>query len=82
MTFFNDTQSFEGQQYDDYLEEFEPYEDVVDRLVTMDPIMRDLMNAACPGLGDYVEPSDTGWGQDSLDRADMRSSSPTVSGAG
>jgi hypothetical protein len=32
--------------------------DVGDRLVTLDPVMRDLMEAAQPGLGNYEEPRD------------------------
>jgi len=32
-----------------------------DRLVMIDPIMRELMEAARPGLGDYPEPPSGGW---------------------
>jgi len=34
---------------------------IADELVSMDPIMRDLMNAARPGLGAYEEPPQGGW---------------------
>jgi hypothetical protein len=41
--------------------------EVGDRLVTLDPVMRDLMEAAQPDLGDYAEPSETGWPSHSRD---------------
>lgn len=38
--------------------------DVRDRLISLNPVMRNLMNAAQAGLGDYLEPSDSGWTYD------------------
>jgi hypothetical protein len=45
------------------------FQDTADELLTLDPVIRDLMNAARPGLGDYVtlnespfaHPSETYW---------------------
>lgn len=34
---------------------------VLDHLISRNPVMRDLMNAAQAGLGDYVEPPESGW---------------------
>lgn len=38
--------------------------DVRDRLISLNPVMRNLMNAAQAGLGDYLEPPDSGWTYD------------------
>jgi len=35
--------------------------ETVDRLVSMDPVMRELMESARPGLGSYAEPPSEGW---------------------
>ena len=35
--------------------------DVTDRLVSLDPVMRELMEVARPGLGNYAEPPTGGW---------------------
>jgi hypothetical protein len=37
------------------------FRDVTDRLVSLDPVMRELMEAARPGLGEYTEPPTGGW---------------------
>jgi hypothetical protein len=47
--------------YDALIENYGSRRDLADRLVSLDPIMRDLMNVAQPGLGTYVEPPDGGW---------------------
>jgi hypothetical protein len=36
------------------------YGDIVDRLVSLEPVMRDLMEAAQPGLGNYADAPDGG----------------------
>lgn len=51
----------EGEDYDDLVSSYGSGEDVVDRLVTLDPVMRELMEAARPELGQYVEPDESGW---------------------
>src|ERR1700728_1900417 len=33
---------------------------VADELLSLDPVMRDIMNAARPGYGDYLSPTDAG----------------------
>src|SRR5690348_5647685 len=35
-----------------------------DRLISLNPVMRSLMNAAQAGLGDYFEAPDSGWPYD------------------
>lgn len=35
-------------------------ENVADELISLDPVMRELMNAARPGFGDYASPDDSG----------------------
>jgi len=37
------------------------YGDLTDRLVSLDPVMRELIEAARPGLGEYAEPPSGGW---------------------
>lgn len=54
----------QAAECDALTESYGSYRDIVDRLVSLDPIMRDLMEAAQPGLGNYVEPSDGGWSYD------------------
>ncbi len=51
----------QATEYDDLVSNYGAHGDVVDRLVSLDPIMRDLMEAARPGLGEYAEPSTGGW---------------------
>jgi hypothetical protein len=51
----------QAAEYDDLIESYGSYRDVNDRLVSLDSIMRDLMEAAQPGLGNYAEPADGGW---------------------
>src|SRR5215472_3602237 len=48
-------------------EKYGSYQEVVDRLISLNPIMRDLMNAAEPEIGNYVEPPGEGWSYDSGD---------------
>jgi len=51
----------EAAEYDALIESHGSHRDVVDRLVSFDPIMRELMDAARPGLGEYAEPPSGGW---------------------
>jgi hypothetical protein len=46
-----------GDEYDDLVSSHGSYGDVVDQLTALDPIMRDLMEAVRPGLGEYSPPS-------------------------
>jgi hypothetical protein len=48
-------QSMEGQEYDDLVATYGPSDAVVDRLVTLNPVMIELMGAARPDLGRYTE---------------------------
>jgi hypothetical protein len=57
----------EGEEYDDLVSSYGSYGDVVDRLVSLDPIMRELMEAARPGLAEYSEGSSGGWSVDDSD---------------
>ena len=50
--------------YDGLIEEHGSYENVQDRLISLNPIMRGLINAAQRGLGDYIEPPEEGWSYD------------------
>jgi Protein of unknown function (Hypoth_ymh) len=43
----------DADYYDHIVDQFGSFHDVVDRLVTMDPVMRDLMEAARSGFGEY-----------------------------
>lgn len=54
----------EAADHDSLLEEYGSTQGAVDRLISLDPVMRSLMNAAQAGLGDYFEPSDEGWSYD------------------
>ena len=49
------------QTYDDLIEKYGPGPSVSDLLISRNPIMRQLMDAAQPGLGDYIEPPEEGW---------------------
>lgn len=52
----------EGEDYDELVSIHGSYGDVVDRLISLDPVMRELMDAARPGLGEYAGAEDnTGW---------------------
>jgi|HubBroStandDraft_4_1064222.scaffolds.fasta_scaffold271601_2 hypothetical protein len=57
---FDDDHRYVGED-----EELSPldvsYQDVTGRLVVIDLVMRDLMEAARPGLGNYTAPPDGGW---------------------
>lgn len=55
------------QEVDDYqslMEAYRSLQGAIDRLITLDPVMRSIMNAAQAGLGDYFEPGDEGWTYD------------------
>jgi hypothetical protein len=47
--------------YDDLIEEYGSYENSYDLLISLDPVMRTLINAAQAGLGNYLEPPEEGW---------------------
>ena len=47
-------QSAEGQEYDDLVVTYGSSDAVVDRLVTLNPVMKELMGAARPDLGRYT----------------------------
>lgn len=51
----------EGLEFDELVGHHGSPGDLLDRLISLDPIMRELMDAARPGLGAYTEPSDGGW---------------------
>jgi hypothetical protein len=51
----------EGQEFDELTDRYGTQDDIFDRLISLDPVMRDLMQAARPGLGEYTKPSDGGW---------------------
>ena len=48
-------ESAEGEDYDQAVTRTGSPGEVADRLISLDPIMRDLMNAARPKLGDYQD---------------------------
>lgn len=50
-----------AQLYDDLIERWGGGQQITDRLVSLDPIMRELMEAARSGLGDYLEAPGGGW---------------------
>src|SRR5436305_6472893 len=51
----------QAAEYDALVSSYGARGAVVDKLVSLDPIMRDLMEAARPGLGEYAEPPAGGW---------------------
>jgi hypothetical protein len=51
----NEMLNAEGEEYKNLVS---THGFVADQLVTLDPIMRELMEAARPGLGEYTEPAD------------------------
>lgn len=46
---------------DDLIERFGAPDEIVDRLVSMDPVMRELMEAAKPKLGEYADSASSGY---------------------
>jgi hypothetical protein len=46
---------------DSLIEKHGSNQNLHDRLISLNPVMRNLMNAAQAGLGDYLEPPDSGW---------------------
>lgn len=48
-------------RYDDLVSSYGWSDQVADRLTSLDPVMRNLMEAARPGLGEYTEPPAGGW---------------------
>jgi nitrous oxidase accessory protein NosD len=48
-------ESAEGEEYDGLVSGHGSPDDVVDRLITLNPVMKELMNAARPDLGEYTE---------------------------
>jgi hypothetical protein len=60
LFYFDDDNQYLG--HDEDLERLDmPYQEVLDRLVVLEPVMRDLMEVALPGLGNYTTPPDGGW---------------------
>ncbi len=53
--------SSRDEDYDNLVQEYGSKDNVVDQLVTMDRVMRELMEAALPGLGNYPDPSQADW---------------------
>jgi hypothetical protein len=51
----------EGEDYDDLVTSYGTDHDVVDWLVAHDQVMRELIEAALPGLGEYTLPPSGGW---------------------
>ena len=49
----------DGEAYDDLVSSYGSARDVADAVIAREPIMRELMNAALPGLADYQD--FTGW---------------------
>jgi hypothetical protein len=56
---------------DRLMEEYGSALAAMERLISIDPVMRSLMNAAQAGLGDYVEPPEEGWSYNSIYWADI-----------
>jgi hypothetical protein len=56
--------SAEGEKRDELLDDYGPPGLIFDRLVSLDPVMRELMEAARPGLGEYAEPPARDWAVD------------------
>ena len=54
----------EGEDYDELVSRIGSHGDLVDQLISLDPVMRELMQAARPGLGEYAEPPTGGWSFD------------------
>jgi hypothetical protein len=54
-------ESAEGEEYDDLVSVHGSADDVVDRLITLNPVMKELMSAARPDLGEYTESPSGGW---------------------
>ena len=54
----------EGEEYDDLVSSHGSGSDVVDQLVTLTPIMKELMEAARPALGKFTEYPSGGWSLD------------------
>jgi hypothetical protein len=50
---------------DSLMEKYGSDQDARDQLISLNPVMRILINAAQAGLGDYLEPPEEGWAYDS-----------------
>jgi Protein of unknown function (Hypoth_ymh) len=57
----------QGDDYNALTERYGSESDMADRLTSLDPVMRDLMEAARSGLGQYDEPPHGGWSADDSD---------------
>lgn len=53
----------DGEDYDNHVDIHGSRRDIADHLVTVDPIMRDLMEAAHPDLASYQYPGGEGWSE-------------------
>lgn len=62
-----DTSELEGEVIDNILMTYGTSSEVVDRLVTLDPVMRELMEAAQTGLGEYSDVTSGGYSIDNPD---------------
>lgn len=51
----------QAEDYDAVLEKYGSQRNAVDKLTTLSSMMRQLINAAQPGLGDYEEAPESGW---------------------
>jgi uncharacterized protein (TIGR02391 family) len=60
LKFFDSECHYVGDDDDIQISEAS-YQDVIDRLVLLEPTMRDLIEAARPGLSDYEEPAAAGY---------------------
>jgi hypothetical protein len=56
-----------SQRVDDLIERWGGGQQITDSLVSLDPIMRELMEAARSGLGDYLEAPGDGWSHEDSD---------------
>lgn len=70
LQIFHEAQYFdeEGAQIrDNIVERWGESHQVIDHLISLDPIMRELMEAARPGLGEYLEAPSDGWSHEDSD---------------
>ena len=70
LRIFSEAQHFDeegGQIRDNIVERWGESQQIIDHLMSLDPVMRELMEAARAGLGEYLEAPSDGWSHEDSD---------------
>jgi hypothetical protein len=70
LRIFSEAQYFDeegGQVRDNIIERWGENQQIIDHLMSLDPVMRELMDAARAGLGEYLEAPSDGWSHEDSD---------------